>query len=130
LEGGLYLSQKPFAYVSAPARSGAEDMKKIREYCRLLYEAGYTPLSPALHFPQFMNLRIPKERKAAAEMAQSLLRRCRVVVACGPTFTDDMLCELMLARRLNIMATTLDGILVIHRQKIAPQQNEPEGAAH
>ncbi len=124
------MTKNPFAYVCAPGRGGAAELEKIRGYCRLLYEAGYTPLSPALHFPQFMNLRIPKERKAAAEMAQNLLRRCRVVVACGTVFTDDMLCELMLARRLNIMATTLDGILVIHRQKAMPQEPSKEGTPH
>lgn len=112
------MTKNPFAYVCAPGRGGdAAELEKIRGYCRLLYEAGYTPLSPALHFPQFMNLRIPKERKAAAEMAQNLLRRCRVVVACGPVFSEDMLCDLMLARRLNIMATTLDGIITIHNCK-------------
>jgi len=119
------MTKNPFAYVSAPGRGGnAAELNKIREYCRLLYEAGYTPISPALHFPQFLNVRVPKERKHAAEMAQSLLRRCRVVVACGPSITEDMVCDLMLARRLNITATTLDGILTIHRQKSTPQEKD------
>lgn len=119
------MTKNPFAYVCAPGRgSNTAELNKIREYCRLLYEAGYTPISPALHFPQFLNMRVPKERKHAAEMAQSLLRRCRVVVACGPAITEDMVCDLLLARRLNITATTLDGILTIHRQKSTPQEKE------
>jgi hypothetical protein len=115
------LTKNPFAYVCAPGRvNNTSDIAKLREYCRQLYEAEYTPICPTLQFPQFLNLRVPKERKHAAEMAQSLLRRCRVVVVCGKTLTDEMLCEIMLARRLHITTTTLDGILAIHIQKAAP----------
>lgn len=116
------MNKYPFAYVCAPGRgSNAAELNKTREYCRQLYEAGYTPICPALQFPQFLNMRVPKERKAAVEMSQNLLRRCNVVVACGPVINDEMLCELMLAQRLNITTTTLDGILSVHRQKTAPQ---------
>ena len=116
------LTKYPFAYVCAPGKGGnAAELNNIREYCRQLFEAGYLPLAPALLFPQFLNMRAAKERQAAVEMSHGLLRRCRVVVACGPKITEEMVCDLMLARRLNILATTLDGILVIQQQKPTPQ---------
>lgn len=115
------MTKSPFAYVCTPGRGGdTSELNKIREYCRLLYEAGYVPIAPVLLFPLFLSMRVPRERKAVLEMTQALLRRCRVVVACGPVITDEMMCELMLARRLNITATTLDGILLVHRQKAMP----------
>ena len=116
------MTKYPFAYVCAPGKgTGAAELNKIRGYCRQLYEAGYLPIAPALLLPQFLNMRAPKERQAASEMAHSLLRRCRVVVACGPQITEEMVCDLMLARRLNILATTLEGILVIQQQKPVPE---------
>ncbi|NLW78398.1 MAG: hypothetical protein GXY32_03170 [Ruminococcaceae bacterium] len=100
----------------------------MREYCRQLYEAGYMPVCPNLHFPQFLNMKTPQERKAALEMAQNLLRRCRVVVVCGKALTDTMMCEIMLAQRLHITSTTLDGIMVIHnRKENAPATGEVSG---
>lgn len=120
----ILTNKYPFAYVCAPYRgNNAMDITKMREYCRQLYEAGYMPICPFLQFPQFMNMGAPKERKAALEMAQALLRRCRVVVACGKNITDTMLCELMLAQRLRITATTLDGIMAIQSHKESPKKN-------
>ncbi len=123
------MTKYPFAYVCAPGKGGnATELNKIREYCRQLFEAGYLPIAPALLFPQFLNLRAAKERQAAVEMAHSLLRRCRMVVACGPQITEEMVCDLMLARRLNIPAATLDGILIIQRQK--PEAQDKGKVAH
>lgn len=106
--------KKPFAYVCSPFRGDTgSNTEKAREYCRLIYEAGFTPICPHLHFPQFLNDSIPEERKAGMEMANSLLRRCHVLVVCGEQVSEGMMCEIILANRLNITATTLDGILTI-----------------
>ncbi|MDL2294299.1 hypothetical protein LJC60_06670 [Ruminococcaceae bacterium OttesenSCG-928-D13] len=67
-------------------------------------------------------MRKPQERKVALEMAQNLLRRCRVVVMCGKDMlTDSMVCEIMLASRLRITTTTLDGIMAIQEHKAKTQ---------
>ena len=103
--------KKAFAYVSAPYRGNKKhNMRKAREYCRLLYEMGFVPICPYLLFPQFMDDNIPEQRKATGEMALALLRRCRVLVACSDDITEDMETEIMLAKRLGIVATTLEGI--------------------
>ena len=77
-----------FAYVCAPFESSAGlPFHKVREYC---------------------------QHAARQDMAQALLRRCRVLVVCGDTVTEEMESEILLAKRLHIVSTTLAGI-----QKIA-----------
>jgi hypothetical protein len=79
-------------------------------YCRELYEMGFIPICPHLLFTQFLNDDIPEQRKAQAEMALGLLRRCRVLVVCSDEINEDMETEILLARRLEIVATTMDGV--------------------
>ncbi len=102
---------RPFAYVCAPtAGETGNNNKKIRGYCRKLYEFGYLPVAPQLLFPQFINNGVPAEHNDCVGMSSDLLRRCRVVVVCGKSNTDVMTGEIELARRLGIVITTLDGI--------------------
>ena len=39
-----------------------------------------------------------------------LLRRCRVLVVCSDELTEEMEAEILLAKRLGMVATTLTGI--------------------
>ena len=107
---------RPFAYVCSPF-SGAprNNTRKARSYCRKLYEMGYTPIAPHLMFPQFVNDAIPKERKDGLDMATELLKRCRVVVICGDNITAGMMDEIATAKRIGIVATTLEGIKTISK---------------
>ena len=101
----------PFAYVCSPyADAPKANTIKAQQYSRRLYEMGYIPIAPHLLFPQFMNDNKPDERRDGLEMAQELLRRCRVVVMCGDEISDGMMAELGLAKRLGIVTTTLDGL--------------------
>ena len=105
---------RPFAFVCSPfSDDPRSNTKRTRAYCRRLFELGYTPIAPHLLFPQFLNEDIPAERKDGLDMAQELLRRCRVVVVCGKEITDGMMGEIALAKRLGIVATTLDGVTKI-----------------
>ena len=54
-------------------------------------------------------------------MANALLRRCHVLLVCGNTVSEGMMCEILYAHRLNITATTLDGILTVKAQHRQPQ---------
>ncbi len=108
------MTHRPFAYICSPYRGDVPaNEHNARAYCRQVYEAGYTPIAPHLLFPQFLNAYIPEERKTGMEMAQHLLRRCHVLIVCGDTISDGMMCEILLALRLRITTTTLDGILAI-----------------
>ena len=68
--------KKPFAYISA-AWSGQEftDTDQAVVYCRKVYQAGFTPICPALYLPHFLNDSIPAEHKDGIDMARELLRR-------------------------------------------------------
>lgn len=109
--------KKPMAYITA-AWSGDRktDVERAAEYCRTVYEAGFSPVCPLLYLPLFLNDAIPREHKDGIDMARDMLRRARVLVVCGDGMTGDMQNDIATAGRLNITATTLDGILAVKEQ--------------
>lgn len=46
-------------------------------------------------------------------MSQILLKRCRMVVVCGDTFTLEMYVEISQAEKYKIICTTLEGLLKV-----------------
>ena len=101
---------RSFAYVCAPNNDG-RNYKKLRDYSRELYDLGYLPICPTMMFSQFLISDVPEERENAAEMSLDILRRCRVVVVCcSNNITEDMEKEILLAKRMGIVTTTLAGI--------------------
>lgn len=103
-----------FAYVCAPFQnSEGFPSHKAKDYCRILYELGYIPIAPNLMFSRFLRESVPEQREARRDMAQQLLRRCRVLVVCGDKITEEMEAEILLAKRLRIVSTTLAGIRTI-----------------
>ena len=97
---------RSFAYVCAP-NNESRNSKKLRDYSRELYDLGYLPICPAMMFSQFLISDVPEERENAAEMSLDILRRCRVVVVCSNDITEDMEKEILLAKRIGIVTTTL-----------------------
>ena len=51
-----------------------------------------------------------EERTSRLDMAEELLRRSRVVVACGTKVNENVKNDIALAKRLGIVSTTMDGI--------------------
>lgn len=100
---------RSFAYVCAPNNEGSNS-KKLRDYSRELYDLGYLPVCPTMMFSQFLISDVPEERESALEMSQDILRRCRVVVVCSNDITENMEKEILLAKRMGIVTTTLAGI--------------------
>ena len=105
------MADRPFAYVCSPFRGDVErNTARAREYCRQVYEAGYTPLAPHLYFTQFLNDDYPKERVAGMEMGTALLPLCRVLLVCGNDITEGMKTEIGHAKRLGIEVCALENI--------------------
>ena len=50
------------------------------------------------------------------EMSRDILRRCRVVIVCSNDITENMEKDILLAKRIGIVTTTLAGILDVKRQ--------------
>ena len=85
-------------------------------YCRMAYEAGFSPICPILYLPLFINDAIPEEHKNGIDMRRDMLRRSHVLVVCGDEVDEDVKNDIAVAKRLNITATTLDGILTVNQQ--------------
>ena len=48
--------KRPLAYVTAAWRGGeCEVMEQAAKYCRIVYDAGYSPICPMLYLPLFLN---------------------------------------------------------------------------
>ncbi len=109
--------KRPLAYITA-AWSGdpCAATDQAAEYCRSVYEAGFSPICPALFLPLFLNDGVPEEHKNGIDMGRDLLRRSRVLVVCGHTVTESMKNDIAVAQRLGITATTLEGILTVKGQ--------------
>lgn len=109
--------KRPLAYITA-AWSGdqAEDSKRAVGYCRTVYEAGFSPLCPALYLPLVLNDAIPEEHKSGIDISRDLLRRAHVLVVCGDEIDESVKNDIAVAGRLNITATTLSGILTVREQ--------------
>ena len=109
--------KRPLAYLTA-AWSGEPDvdMELAPHYCRLAYEAGFSPICPPLYLPLFLNDAVPEEHKSGIDMGRDLLRRSHVLVVCGHTMTEAMKNDIAVAQRLGITATTLEGILTVKGQ--------------
>ena len=109
--------RKPMAYITAAwSNNEFEVTETAAKYCRKLYEAGYTPICPPLYIPLFLNDQVPQEHKDGIDMARDMLRRARVLVVCGSTVDESVKNDIAIAERLNITATTLEGILTVKGQ--------------
>ena len=105
------MADRPFAYVCSPFRGDVErNTERAREYCRQVYEAGYTPIAPHLYFTQFLNDDYPKERAAGMEMGVALLPLCQVLLVCGNDITEGMKAEIGHAHNMGIGVCSLEGI--------------------
>ena len=109
--------KRPLAYVTAAWRGDeCEITEQAAKYCRIVYDAGYSPICPMLFLPLFLNDAVPEEHKSGIDMSRDLLRRSHVLVVCGHTMTEAMKNDIAVAQRLGITATTLEGILTVKGQ--------------
>ena len=108
--------KRPLAYITAAWSGDLEkDTERAACYCREAYEAGFSPVCPVLYLPLFLNDAIPEEHKNGIDMRRDMLRRARVLVVCGGIVDEDVKNDIAIAGRLNITATTLDGILTVRQ---------------
>ena len=99
--------KRSLAYITAAWRGDpAVDMEQAAHYCRVVYDAGYSPICPMLYLPLFLNDAVPEEHKNGID----------VLVVCGHSVTEAMKNDIAVAQRLGITATTLEGILTVKGQ--------------
>ncbi len=109
--------KRPLAYITAPwGTNEFENTENAARYCRLVYDAGFSPVCPLLFLPLFLKDEIPQEHKDGIDMARDYLRRAHVLVVCGTVVDETVKNDIAMAERLRITATTLDGILTVKGQ--------------
>ena len=93
--------KRPLAYLTA-AWSGEPDvdMELAAHYCRLAYEAGFSPICPLLYLPLFLNDSVPEEHKAGIDMRRDMLRRSHTLIVCGSAVDEDVKNDIAVAGRL------------------------------
>ena len=70
--------KRPLAYITAAWYGGdSENAELAAQYCRAVYEAGFSPICPALYLPLFLNDAVPEEHKSGIDIGRDLLRRKR-----------------------------------------------------
>lgn len=71
--------KRPLAYITAAWLGGdSENAELAAQYCRTVYEAGFSPICPPLYLPLFLNDAVPEEHKSGIDMSRDLLRRSHV----------------------------------------------------
>ena len=65
--------------------------------------------------PTFLKGDAPAEVKDRQEMADELLKRCRILVVCGDKVNDEVKSNIALAKHCHIAYTTLSGILAVSK---------------
>ena len=109
--------KRPLAYITAAWLGGdSENAELAAQYCRTVYETGFSPICPPLYLPLFLNDAVPEEHKSGIDMSRDLLRRSHVLVVCGHSMTESMKNDIAVAQRLGITATTLEGIMTVKGQ--------------
>ena len=68
--------KRPLAYITA-AWNGEPDIDTALavQFCRIVYEAGFSPICPMLYLPLIVNDAIPEEHKDGIDMRRDMLRR-------------------------------------------------------
>ena len=109
--------KRPLAYITAAWTGYREaDIQQAAQYCRAVYEAGFSPVCPLLYLHLFLNDDIPEEHKSGIDISRDMLRRAHV--------NEDVKNDIAVAGRLNITATTLEGIIAVKQQgRTQPRDN-------
>ena len=109
---------RPLAYITADFNYWEENrFKKAREFCRDLYDAGYSPICPYLFHRGLLDLDDSEEYQEGRRMANELLRRSRILVVCGIGKSAEVREDIARAKRLQMPITTYSGILEFDRSE-------------
>ena len=76
--------KRSLAYITAAWRGDpAVDMEQAAHYCRVVYDAGYSPICPMLYLPLFLNDAVPEEHKNGIDMGRSTRTASTWAVTCS-----------------------------------------------
>ena len=100
--------KRSLAYITAAWRGDpAADMEQAAHYCRVVYDAGYSPICPMLYLPLFLDNAMLEEHKSGIDIRRDLLRRSPGAGGMRHNIIEAMKDDIAAARRSRITATTL-----------------------
>ncbi len=112
------MNNKPWAYVTAAWNADRSRAKRsAKKYCRQLYEAGYTPICPLFHLPEFLDMNNADDYKAYLDISEDMLRRSRILVVCGTAVNETVLTDIATANKYHVASSTMRGILGVEKNK-------------
>ena len=89
-------------FISSPYAGDIEsNVAKARQYCRDAVAKGVNPIAPHLFYPQFLEDKSPKERKAGLTLGLDLLSLCDEIWVYGQP-SPGMQAEIALAEKHGI----------------------------
>lgn len=90
-------------YVCSPLRGDMEgNVKRAKEYCKAVIQAGHIPIAPHVAYQGVLNDDIPAERETALKIGQELLTKCNEIWVFGHFISEGMKGEVEAARRLGM----------------------------
>ena len=99
--------KRPLAYITAPwSADDIENTEDAAQYCRKVYDAGFTPVCPVLFLPLFLNDPIPQEHKDGIDM-YAIWREYFTVLAL--IFAAPLIFRVLMKDAYLILVTTLPG---------------------
>lgn len=100
--------KRPLAYITAAWYGGdSENAELAAQYCRAVYEAGFSPICPVLYLPLFLDNAMLEEHKSGIDIRRDLLRRSPGAGGMRHNIIEAMKDDIAAARRSRITATTL-----------------------
>ena len=83
----MCIRDRPLAYITAAWLGGySENAELAAQYCRTVYEAGFSPICPPWYLPLFLNDAVPEEHKSGIDMSRDLLRLSLIHISAAQGF--------------------------------------------
>jgi 3-dehydroquinate synthetase len=83
-------------------------MRRARSFCRFAISRNAVPFAPHLHYTQFLDDDIRKERNVGISCGVAVLSRCDQMWVFGERITAGMMSEIQAAKRLGVQIRYFD----------------------
>ncbi len=94
---------RPLVYICSPYRGDTEyNTRRAQSYCRFAINKKVVPIAPHLHYTQFLDDAVNKERNIGISCGIELLRRCDQLWVFGVRITAGMKAEIDMAKKLGV----------------------------
>lgn len=99
--------KKKLIFICSPFRAKTKEEKQnnldiVKIACKVVADYNYIPIAPHLHFPQFLDDEIEKERELGIESGTILLNKCNMLLIVGNIISEGMSKEIEYAKKHHI----------------------------